>query len=83
MDKKVDMIESGKRLRKLRGIMTRTGVSRETGIPYSSLESYECGTRCPSGPVKKRLADFYHCNVEDIFLPVSTTKRSKKQKERN
>lgn len=80
MEEKTDMIESGKILRKLRGIMTRTGVSRETGIPYSSLEAYENGTRCPSGRVKELLADYYHCKVEDIFLPVVTTKRSEVQK---
>ena len=80
MVKNVDMIESGKMLRKRRGIMTRSGVSHETGIPYSSLQAYENGTRCPSGRVKKILADFYHCTVDDIFLPIDTSKRSIKQK---
>ena len=77
----IDMIASGKMLRKLRSIMTRSGVSRETGIPYSTLQSYEDGKREPSGRTKMILADFYHVRVEDIFLPVSTTKCSEKQKQ--
>lgn len=76
LNEKIDMIESGKNLRRVRGIMTRSGVSRETGIAYSSLQAYEEGRRCPSGKVKEQLANFYHCKVEDIFLPVNTTKRS-------
>jgi transcriptional regulator with XRE-family HTH domain len=62
------MAESGKRLRELRGIRTRTGVSKETGIPYSSLEAYEFGTREPAGSVKQKLADYYGVSVESIFF---------------
>lgn len=67
MEKKTNMAEAGKRLLELRGIRTRAGVSRITGIPYSSLESYEFGTREPSGEVKKKLADYYGVPVESIF----------------
>lgn len=77
MEMKIDMTESGKRLRELRGCRTRRGVSRETGIPYSSLEAYENGTRKPAERVKKILADYYHCEKKDIFLPVETAKKSK------
>lgn len=67
MDKKVNMAEAGKRLRELRGIRTRSGVSRETGIPYTTLQAYETGTREPTGPVKQKLADYYGVSVESIF----------------
>ena len=60
-------IENGKRLRQLRGIRTRAGVSRETGIPVSTLQSYEMGTRNPSGRAKKKLADYYGLPVEVLF----------------
>lgn len=70
---KVNMVEAGKRLRELRGIKTRTGVSRETGIPLSSLEAYEWGTREPSAHVKQKLADYYGVPVSEIFLPLTTT----------
>lgn len=69
MDQKVDMVEAGKRLRKLRGIRTRTGVSRELGIPYPTLQSYEDGKREPSGSTKERLAAYYGVPVESIFVP--------------
>lgn len=65
---KVNMQEAGQRLRELRGIRTRRGVSKETGIPYSSLQSYECGTREPDGSVKQKLADYYSVPVDSIFL---------------
>lgn len=68
MKKKIDMVEAGKRLRQLRGIRTRKGVSMETDIPYSTLQSYEEGTREPSGPVKKKLADYYGVPVKSIFF---------------
>ena len=76
MEKKADMEKAGKILRELRGIRTRTGVSKETGIPYSTLQAYECGTREPNGRAKEILARYYRCSVADIFLPTDTAKRS-------
>lgn len=67
MQKKINMAESGKRLKELRGIRTRSGVSMETGIPYSTLQAYEDGTREPSGPVKEQLANYYGVPVDEIF----------------
>lgn len=67
MERKANMAEAGKRLRELRGIRTRSGVSRETGIPYSTLQSYEDGTREPSGELKQIIADYYGVPVEKIF----------------
>lgn len=72
MNEKVNMIEVGKRLRELRGIRTRTGVAREIGIPYSTLQAYEEGTRVPSGRNKKKLSDYYGVPVREIFLPTDT-----------
>lgn len=63
------MMEVGRTLRQLRGIRTRTGVSRELGIPYSTLQSYEEGRRAPSGRNKKKLADYFGVRVEDLFFP--------------
>lgn len=67
---KVNMVEAGKRLRELRGIRTRTGVSKQVGIPYSTLQSYEEGTREPSDHIKQCLADYYGVDPESIFLPI-------------
>ena len=65
----VNMAEAGKRLRELRGIRTRTGVSKVLGIPYATLQSYEDGKREPSGSTKLKLARYYGVPVEEIFLP--------------
>ena len=68
MKAKVDMAKAGKRLRELRGIRTRRGVSNELCIAYSTLQSYEDGTRTPPGRVKQKLADYYGVPVESIFF---------------
>lgn len=68
MERKVDMKSVGSRLRKLRGIRTRTGVSRETGIPYSTIQAYESGTREPNGDTKQKLAEYYGVPVDEIFF---------------
>ena len=71
--KNLNMKEISKTLRELRGIRTRTGVSREIGIPYSTLQAYEEGRRTPTGNVKQKLADYYNVRVEDIFFRTDTT----------
>ena len=70
MIEKVDMEKAGKRLRELRGIRTRSGVSTETGIPYSTLQAYENGQREPSSQTKQKLADYYGVPVSDIFFAI-------------
>ena len=67
LEKKVDMEKAGKRLRELRGIRTRTGVCNELCMAYSTLQSYEDGTRTPPGRIKQKLADYYGVSVESIF----------------
>lgn len=74
MKTKTDMASAGKKLRELRGIRTRSGVARELSMAYSTLQSYEDGTRTPPGRVKQKLADYYGVQVEAIFLPEETTK---------
>ena len=69
MDRQItDPKEVGRRLVKLRGIRTRVGVSRETGISLPSLTAYERGERTPRGPVKEKLASYYGVSVEEIFF---------------
>ena len=75
MEKKVDMRVIGEKLRKLRGLRTRSGVSRETGIPYSTLQAYECGTREPAGHIKKKLADYYGVTVDELFFADEYSKK--------
>jgi len=68
LERKTNMVSAGKKLRELRGIRTRSGVSRETGIPYSTLQAYEEGRREPSGSVKQKLSDYYGVSVGEIFF---------------
>jgi transcriptional regulator with XRE-family HTH domain len=67
MKKKVSPKVVGERLRQLRGCRTKTGVSRETGIPYSSLCAYESGERNPKPEVRKIMAEYYGVSEESIF----------------
>ena len=69
MKEKVNMAIAGGKLRELRGIRTRTGVAKELCLPYSTLQSYEDGTRTPPGRIKKKLADYYGVTVDSIFFP--------------
>ena len=69
MKEKVNMAIAGAKLRELRGIRTRTGVAKELCMAYSTLQSYEDGTRNPPGRIKKKLADYYGVTVESIFFP--------------
>lgn len=67
MKEKVNMAVAGAKLRKLRGIRTRTGVAKELCLAYSTLQSYEDGTRTPPGRIKQKLADYYGVSVKSIF----------------
>ena len=59
--------EMGKRLRKIRGIRTKTGVARELNIPYSTYCAYESGTRCPPPATRIRIAAYYGVTVDSLF----------------
>lgn len=68
MNKAVDAIEVGKRLKKLRGIKTRAGVARELGISYSGLCKYESGLKVPNDKTKVLIANYYGVPVQQIFF---------------
>ena len=65
---KTGSVKTGEILRKLRGIRTRTGVSRELGIPYSTLNAYERGDRNPSPEIRKKISEYYGVPEENIFF---------------
>jgi len=68
MENIVDPVESGRRLRKLRGDIPRSVVARKLGLSYSSLEYWERGVRMPPDEAKVRLANFYNKSVQEIFF---------------
>ena len=63
----MDAVKIGKKLRELRGIRTRTGVAKETGLGYSAISNYENGQRVPSDDAKIVLADYYGKTVQELF----------------
>lgn len=67
MNKTVDPVEVGRRLRNLRGIMPRTKVANLMGVSYSALTKYEMGLKIPSDKTKVRIANFYGTSVQSIF----------------
>lgn len=64
---KVDSVTAGKRLRKLRGVRTRTGVAGEIGCSVSAMAAYESGERNPRDEIKCRIADYYGVTVQSIW----------------
>lgn len=65
---KYDAVEIGKRLVKVRGIRTRIGVAKETGIPVTTLQGIENGKRVPSPDNMIILANYYGTSVQHLFF---------------
>lgn len=55
------------RLVRLRADKLRRRVAKDMGISYSMLLMYEIGYRTPKDEVKKKIAAYYRCSVEDLF----------------
>lgn len=68
MNTTVNAIEIGRRLRKLRGVRTRTGAAKEIGISYSALSKYEDGRKVPNDGTKVKIANYYSVPVQKIFF---------------
>lgn len=68
MEKRLDPKVMGERLRKIRDIRPRTKVAKAMNISYSALCKYESGIRVPSGPIKKRIAEYYGTSIEKLFF---------------
>ena len=58
----------GNRLKELRGNESQKRVSDAIGVLQSTYCMYETGQRIPSDEVKKRIADYFHSTVQDIFF---------------
>lgn len=68
MNKVLDPKEIGRRLRKLRGIRTRTGTAKQIGISYSALSQYECGAKIPNDKTKVLISNYFGVSVQEIFF---------------
>lgn len=61
--------ETGRRLRALRGVRTRTGAAGEIGCSVSALRAYEEGLRVPRDEMKIAIANYYGVSVSSIWYP--------------
>ena len=66
----MDRAKVGRRIRALREDrgQSMAYVARKLGLPYNSYYSYEYGLRLPSEKNKEKIANYYGCDVEDIFF---------------
>lgn len=65
---KLNAIQIGKNLRKLRGDRTIQEVSDATGLGWSTICSYELGNRIPEDRNKVILAKYYNSTVQELFF---------------
>lgn len=62
--------EIGQKLKDLRmqKNISHIQMSRELGIPQSTIASYERGARVPVDSIKIEIADYFGKSVEEIFF---------------
>jgi len=68
MNKLIEPVEIGRRLRELRGDVPRSVLCRKLGISYSGMEYYETGKRIPPDYAKVKLANYFGKSVQEIFF---------------
>ena len=61
-------------LRQLRGESKQSEVAKIFGITQSHYGFLENGIRTPSLMLAKKISDYYHISIEEIFLQRETTK---------
>ena len=66
--KRVDTGKIAERLIELRGKVSREQVAKDLSISVSAIAMYESGARIPRDEIKKRIAEYYHTSVDDIFF---------------
>lgn len=62
------------KLTNLRGNHSRLEVAQDLEITPQMLGAIERGSRTPSLPLAKKIADYYGVAIEDIFLNMKDTK---------
>ncbi len=60
--------------------LTQEQASKILNITKEYLSMLETGDRNPSDGLKERMAKLYECEIADIFLAISSTKRLKRVK---
>ena len=68
----IDMKQSGKNLRRLRGNKSIATVAAALGISPSALDMYERGERIPRDQIKVRICNYYNKSPLNIFFMRNT-----------
>lgn len=58
----------------LRGDKSREEVANAIGVSKSAIAMYEQGERIPRDSIKLKLAEYYKCEVQDIFFQSISTR---------
>ena len=61
-------MNSGEKLRQLRGKRSKRKVAEDLGISFSSYVKYERGERVPSDKTKVLIANYFKKSVQEIFF---------------
>ena len=61
-------MDLGTKLKNLRGDKSRDTVAKDLGISSSALGMYENNSRIPRDGIKKKLADYYHVTIQQLFF---------------
>ena len=64
----MDRMRIAQKLRQLRGLKSREEVAIACNVTAQAIAMYETGARIPSDAVKIKLADFFHCTVQELFF---------------
>ncbi len=66
--KEVKNMSIGEKLKALRGDKSRDKVAADLGISSSALGMYECNKRVPRDELKKKIADYFGANIQQLFF---------------
>ena len=58
----------GEKLIKLRGNRSISDVANAIGVTTQAIWNYENDNRIPRDYIKKKIAEYYNSNIEDIFF---------------
>jgi len=64
----VEKSKIGERLRVLRGDRSREEVGAAIGTTSQAVFNYETGARVPTDDIKRKIAAFFGCTVQEIFF---------------
>ena len=64
----MDRQEIARRLRGIRGQMSRQKLAEHLGVSVTSIAYYETGQRVPSDPVKAKYADLFGISIDEVFF---------------